>query len=220
MSLLTSLTIRDEGLRHRETIALALMIIITILAIIDFNFSILKIDHFSVSGVETADAVGVYWDSNCRVRVHSIDWGVLQPGEVRKVVIYVRNQWNESFILFSTTMNWNPKIASYYLNFSCTRTRVEEGEIVEVIPTLSVPPLITGVSNFSFDIVFQGRKYLGDINDDRIVNIIDISTIAVAYGSTPQDSSWNPYVDLNNDRTINVLDLALAAKDFAKTYGS
>jgi parallel beta-helix repeat protein len=56
----------------------------------------------------------------------------------------------------------------------------------------------------------------GDVNYDTVVNIIDVSKIAKAYGSSMGDANWNPRCDLNNDKTINILDISLAASDFGR----
>ncbi len=53
-----------------------------------------------------------------------------------------------------------------------------------------------------------------DLDHDGVVNIGDIATIALAYGSVPGSSNYNPAADLNADGTINILDLALAASDY------
>jgi nitrous oxidase accessory protein len=56
----------------------------------------------------------------------------------------------------------------------------------------------------------------GDVNYDTVVNIVDISIIAKAFGSRLGDANWNLRCDLNNDKTINILDLSMAASSFAK----
>jgi parallel beta-helix repeat protein len=56
-----------------------------------------------------------------------------------------------------------------------------------------------------------------DLNHDGIVNILDISIIAIAFGSTPGDPHWNETADLNNDQLINILDISMVAKDYGKT---
>lgn len=199
-----------------KIILIALIVMITLIMV---DFSILRIDHLSVSGVETSSVIGVYRDSNCKERVELIEWGTLQPGEVKNVTIYVRNEWNESFILFSAPMNWSPIIASeyLYLNFSSLHSRLEGGEVIKINLTLSVSPRVTGVSEFHFNIAFQARKYLGDVDCDGCVGITDLYMMVVAYLRTPRDDKWNPYVDLNNDYIINIFDVMLFAKDFGKT---
>lgn len=55
---------------------------------------------------------------------------------------------------------------------------------------------------------------LGDVTGDFEVNIIDIATIALAFGSEPGDTSWNPYTDLDHNNLINIIDLSIAAINF------
>jgi hypothetical protein len=45
-----------------------------------------------------------------------------------------------------------------------------------------------------------------------------VSIVARAYGSTPQEPSWNERADINEDRVINILDIALVAQDFGIIY--
>ena len=56
-----------------------------------------------------------------------------------------------------------------------------------------------------------------DTNDDGTINILDISLLAMAFGSTPEDPNWNQIVDLNNDEIINILDISTVAMEFGKT---
>jgi parallel beta-helix repeat protein len=57
---------------------------------------------------------------------------------------------------------------------------------------------------------------LGDLNNDRVVNILDISIIARAFGSRPGDEKWNPIADIDNNNLINILDIAKVAREFGK----
>jgi PKD repeat protein len=57
----------------------------------------------------------------------------------------------------------------------------------------------------------------GDLNADGRVNIVDVTIVAQAYGSTIGTPNWNPAADLNSDGTINILDLALVAREYGKT---
>jgi len=57
----------------------------------------------------------------------------------------------------------------------------------------------------------------GDINADRIVDIFDIATVALAFGSTPSEPNWNPVADINNDGTVDIFDLVVVALHFGET---
>ena len=58
---------------------------------------------------------------------------------------------------------------------------------------------------------------LGDVNGDGVVDIYDVVTVAVAFGSIPGDSNWNPLADLNNDDVVDIYDVVTIARNFGKT---
>jgi len=66
----------------------------------------------------------------------------------------------------------------------------------------------------------------GDINDDRIVDIVDIVICALAFGSEAEDNpetpwgeteNWNPNANLNNDELVDIVDLVIIAIHFGET---
>ena len=174
----------------------------------------------NVSAVESAGSIGIYWDKNCSQRVSSIDWGVLSQGQVKDAIIYVRNEGNESTILVETATNWSPTGASRYLIFSwrCQNEKLRAGTVVKVTQELSVSPNIQGISQFSFNITVEGRKYFqGDVNKDGMVDMLDISMVVDAFGSSSGSPNWNPAADFNNDGTVDQLDIAIVVRDFGKS---
>lgn len=185
------------------------------------EFLVHRISVLNVSAVETAEHIGVYWDENCSVSVDSIDWGILSSGEARKVVVYVRNEGNESFVLTLINANWNPEKAFDYMRFalSCGETRMGIGEVVDVTPSLIAYPYVTGVTNFSFDIIFEAISYLlGDIDRDGKCEMVDVAIVCFSFGCGPKDSRWNPDADLNKDTIVDMMDIAMVTKDFGKTF--
>lgn len=62
---------------------------------------------------------------------------------------------------------------------------------------------------------FQGTIE-GDITQDGVVDIFDLVTVVIAFGSTPSIPSWDARCDLNGDSVIDVLDLAIVAINFGK----
>ena len=58
---------------------------------------------------------------------------------------------------------------------------------------------------------------LGDLNDDRTVNILDVIVLAGSFGSEPDNPNWNPDADLNDDGIINIIDAILIAGNFGET---
>jgi hypothetical protein len=147
--------------------------------------------------------------------VSSIDWGVLTPGQMKAVVVYARNEGNQPILLTLASINYSPANASIFLSFTWTPVTlgVVPGKAVQVTQNLYVSPNAGGISAFSFDIVFGVKGYInGDINGDGAVNVLDAIMLAKAFGSTPQNSNWNPRADLNSDGIVNILDALILAQ--------
>jgi hypothetical protein len=153
----------------------------------------------NVSAVET-NGVRTYWDSNCTNPVFSIDWGTLKPGSVKNVTLFFRNEENTPTFLIMATRNWDPAIASEYitLELSYIKSIINAGEIINETLTLSVSPHITGISNFSFDIL-----------------IMHASAFAEAYGSSVGDPNYNDQCDFDLDGDVDRIDFGI----FAQYYG-
>jgi ABC-type transport system substrate-binding protein len=62
------------------------------------------------------------------------------------------------------------------------------------------------------------RVLNSDVNCDFVVNIIDISTAARAFGTKVGAQRYKPGADMNGDMQINIVDLARIARDFGKTW--
>jgi len=56
----------------------------------------------------------------------------------------------------------------------------------------------------------------GDVNNDGQVNMLDLSIVAVAYGSKPTDTGWNSAADLDNNGIVNIVDISIVAGQFGK----
>ena len=70
--------------------------------------------------------------------------------------------------------------------------------------------------NYFYHLWKQSTLY-GDLNDDGVVDIYDIVTIAEAFGSIPGDPNWNPIADLVQDEVIDIFDVVTVAGNFGKT---
>lgn len=67
-------------------------------------------------------------------------------------------------------------------------------------------------TNHTLVAVFISQTSITDVNGDGIVNMVDASIVAKAFGSKPGDSNWNPIADLNNDGVVNTFDIGMVAK--------
>jgi hypothetical protein len=111
-------------------------------------------------GTIKAVNVGVYWNSACTNVTSSINWGMLSPGGSKNFTLYVKNEGNVAVKLSLVTQNWNPTSAPTYVGLSWNREAqtVTSGSVVAAILTLSVSSSISGITNFSMDIVITGTE--------------------------------------------------------------
>jgi hypothetical protein len=110
------------------------------------------------SGTVKAVNIGVYWDSGCTNATSTIGWGMLSPGESKNVTVYLRNEGNVALRSNLTVQNWVPTGSSSYMGLVWNRENqtITAGSVVTAVLTLSVSPSITGITDFSFDIVITG----------------------------------------------------------------
>jgi len=99
--------------------------------------------------------VGVYWDSGCSQPVSSINWGMVEPGAVKTVTVYIKNEGNAPITLSLRTSNWNPpKVVDYIsLSWNYNSQAINANQAIKVTLSLFVLPNIQGVSVFSFDVI-------------------------------------------------------------------
>ena len=51
----------------------------------------------------------------------------------------------------------------------------------------------------------------GDVNHDYVVDIIDLTIVALAFSSRPDQPNWNFRADINRDDVVNIIDLVTVA---------
>jgi hypothetical protein len=57
----------------------------------------------------------------------------------------------------------------------------------------------------------------GDVNGDRKVNIVDLTIVALAFGSVPGSPTWNPNADVTMDGKVDIRDLTFVAIHFGQS---
>jgi hypothetical protein len=102
--------------------------------------------------------VEVYWDSQCTQVVGSVDWGSPEPGESMGRTVYIKNPGNARMTLGMSSSSWSPAAAESYLSVNWDRqgATIDVDEVVQATLTLVVSDLITGVADFSFNVVIEG----------------------------------------------------------------
>jgi hypothetical protein len=112
----------------------------------------------SSTGSVKAINVEVYWDDQCTQVVESVDWGTPEPGDSLIKTIYVKNTGNSQMILNMSCSEWDPAGVDSYLDLSWNRDGaiIDVDEVVQAILTFSVSESISGVTDFSFNIIIEG----------------------------------------------------------------
>jgi hypothetical protein len=102
--------------------------------------------------------VGVYSDSSCTQNLTSINWGSIEPGETKSGPIYVKNTGTLPVNIYMTTASWNPTNANgpIALTWNKENTALNPGSQLKATLTLTTADNISGITNFSFDIIFTG----------------------------------------------------------------
>ena len=97
----------------------------------------------------------IYWESSCVNEVSNIDWGTLNPSQSKNMPVYVKNGGTVPLTLALSTRGWTPASAEQYLTLTWDYGSqvVQASEVLEITLTLTVSPSVTGVTNFSFEIV-------------------------------------------------------------------
>ena len=58
---------------------------------------------------------------------------------------------------------------------------------------------------------------IGDINQDRTIDVSDAIMAALAFGSYPGHPKWNEQADLNKDGIVDIFDVIILANNFGKS---
>lgn len=56
--------------------------------------------------------------------------------------------------------------------------------------------------------------HIADLNEDGVVNILDLTTFAISFGSFPDHERWNAKADLDGDGKVNILDGTVIARSY------
>jgi len=110
--------------------------------------------NISSSGTVKAINVEVYWDQGCSQIVENIDWGFAEPGDTVSKTI----SGNAPLTLGLSYSDWIPAEAGDFITLSWDQegTTINPGDIQQAALTLTISDDITGVTDFSFNIVIEG----------------------------------------------------------------
>jgi hypothetical protein len=114
-------------------------------------------NDLSNTGVITDVNVGVYTTQKCTANLTKISWGRVSPGSYYVKTGYVRNNGSVNMTLGFGTSDWNPANADVIgLKWNYNGKPLVPGQVLAVTWRLTIPSTISGVKNFSFNIIVFG----------------------------------------------------------------
>lgn len=129
------------------------ILVATAIGLAPFNRSYAIPSRASIKAIK----LGIYWDAQLSNRTEYINWGMLEPGGNKSVLLYVQNQANTEVTLGMYPTSWDPVNASDFiaLQWNYTGALLQIDEVILVELTIMVDPSIIGITSFLFDIVMQ-----------------------------------------------------------------
>jgi hypothetical protein len=124
----------------------------------------------SAQGSLTGINVGLYNDNGCTSNCTNLTWGAMTPGTPKPIGIFIKNTGALPETLSFATNGWagtfngqpvnDPTKANYFnLTWNIpSNTVLNPGDIQPVTFTLNINNTITGVDNFSFNIIVTGTQ--------------------------------------------------------------
>jgi parallel beta-helix repeat protein len=120
------------------------------------------------------------------------------------------NNTDQAMDLGSSTWDYNDE-GNYWSDYNGTDTNEDRiGDTPYVVNvTLQTCDLCPLVDTYTY--------LVGDLNDDRTVNMADLAVAAPAFGAYPRHARWNPTADTNHDGRVDMIDLVIIAMNFGRT---
>jgi parallel beta-helix repeat protein len=123
--------------------------------------------------------------------------------------IYAEDKWDEGY----------PSGGNYWSDYSGVDLYSGSYQNLTGSDEIGDEPYIIDENNRdNYPLMHPYRVLIGDLNHDGTIDIVDIILVAIAFGTYPNHSRWNPEADLNQDGKIDIYDLVLVAQNYGKTY--
>ena len=140
---------------QRLKILTAVAIIVLVIGIVAVSAAVLQTMKVKSTGQIKGVGCEIYADEAGTMPVTEINWGILEPGEVKNLTVYIKNVGNVPANLSMHTETWVPSSAESFISFTWDydNTTLAVDQTLQVVFTLAVDPGITGIYEFSFDII-------------------------------------------------------------------
>ena len=113
-------------------------------------------------GSVKAVGVNVYWFSNGSGPVSSFDWGMMDPNSSKSITCYIKNEGDQVLTLSMSVpaSSWNPSNCTQFmtLSWNLAGATLNPGQTKTATFTLTVSASISGIADFSFDVIIVGSS--------------------------------------------------------------
>lgn len=117
-------------------------------------------DRIPSSGRIITIGISIYKDSGKVESYTLVEWGALAPGDVVTKEAFIFNTGNRAVNVSLTNENYVPVEVPLHIGMAWDSEGViiQPDEYHRALITLSVSPTITGIDEFTFDMVFTGEE--------------------------------------------------------------
>ncbi|HEY4675312.1 MAG TPA: NosD domain-containing protein [Candidatus Bathyarchaeia archaeon] len=172
-----------------------------------------KIDH-SILGVYLEGSIGNFIVGNS-VRKNQ-QWGVYLGGGSNDNVIY-HNNFVDNKNQVSSENSTNVWHNDYEGNYWSDYTGSDLNQSTYSLGIGDTPYIINGYNSDGYPLMSQ--YLIGDVNHDGVVDIVDLTIIALTFSANQGDENWNPHADLDGNNEISIIDITIAAIQFGQEIG-
>lgn len=132
------------------------LILIVFIAGVSVGYAIFSFTYKIPSKGEVS-TIGINIVNEENQSIKEIDWGIIDPGSSKTIKVYAYNNGTMPVILDYATDNWNPQNASDYiiLTWDYDGQTIQPGAKIPINLTLKVLSTISGIKQFSFDILIM-----------------------------------------------------------------
>jgi hypothetical protein len=135
--------------------------------------------------------------------------------ETFNVTVYVRAPDTNGTSIASRAINLESRISTTF-TFAWNTEGFTKTDYIISAYAWPVP----GETDEADNVLTGGSVYIGvpgDVDGSRIVNMLDLYNIAIAFGATVGQPNYVPNYDIEDNGIINMLDLYIAAIHFGQT---
>ena len=126
------------------------------------------------------------------------------PEYLEPDVIHIETIMIESGANFTSTYTWNTTYGPVGRNSILVQTYLQTEEI-DTSDNTYIGSTIT-------------ITLPADLDENGEVDIIDVVTVSIAFGTEPGDAQWNPSADFDDNDVIDIYDIVQVTKEFGRIY--